>query len=118
MNDGQKHVIAETQAWLFQHFPKCFRHDHGLPLKVGILKDIFEKLPEDQSISRIQIRRTLKFYTNHPSYQKALTHKKERFDLDGNVVGTVEEEHKTTAEKLVALRKLKSFVKEHDQHSY
>ena len=113
MNDDQKRVIAETQQWLFETFPKCFRGNRGLPLKIGILKDIFDKLPSDNSISRLQIRRTLKFYTNHPLYQKALTCKSERVDLEGNVVGEVNEEHKDMAEKALALRKLKTFVHRH-----
>jgi ProP effector len=77
---------------------------------VGILKDIFDKLPEDKNISRLQVRRALKFYTNHPAYQKALVYKTERVDLDGNVAGAVDAEHKAVAEKALALRKLKSFV--------
>jgi ProP effector len=111
MNDDQKRVVGEVQQWLFRQFPKCFREDHALPLKVGILKDIFDKLPDDKSISRLQIRRALKFYTNHPAYQRALVYKTERVNLEGNVVGAVEAEHKTVAEKVLALRKLKSFVK-------
>jgi ProP effector len=113
MNDDQKRMVGEVQQWLFHQFPKCFREDHALPLKVGILKDIFDKLPEDKSISRLQIRRALKFYTNHPAYQRALVYKTERVDLEGNVVGLVEAEHKKDAEKAMALRKLKAFARNH-----
>jgi ProP effector len=111
MNEQQKRIVVDTQQWLFEAFPKCFREDHALPLKVGILKDIFEQLPKDQSISRIQVRRALKFYTNHPLYQKALTKKEERFDLNGDVVSTITGEHKAIAERNIALRKLKSFAR-------
>lgn len=111
MNEQQKRIVVETQQWLFEAFPKCFREDHALPLKVGILKDIFDLLPKDKTISRIHIRRALKFYTNHPLYQKALSKKAERFDLNGDVVSIISDEHKQLAERNVALRKLKSFAR-------
>lgn len=111
MNEHQKRIVVETQQWLLQSFPKCFREDHALPLKVGILKDIFGQLPSDSSISRIQVRRALKFYTNHPLYQKALAKKTERFDLNGETVSNISSEHKEIAEKALALRRLKSFTR-------
>ena len=110
MNEEQKRTIVETQTWLFQSVPACFRSDHSCPLKVGILKDVFDRLPADKSISRLQIRRALKFYTNHPAYQKTLIKKKERFDLEGNIVGEVKEEHKETAKKILSFRRIKAFA--------
>jgi ProP effector len=111
MNEHQKRIVIETQQWLFQSFPKCFRDDHALPLKVGILQDIFKAIPENSSISRIQVRRALKFYTNHPLYQKALAKREERFDLNGEAIGNISSEHKEVAEKVIALRRLKSFAR-------
>ena len=81
-----------------------------MPLKVGILRDIFEKIGEDGEVSRLRIRRAIQAYTNHPWYQRALVSKKERVDLDGNVAGLVEDEHKEAAEKNLAYRKLRTFA--------
>lgn len=111
MNETQKQAVAATQEWLKETFPACFVKNHAKPLKVGILKDIFEKLPEDQSISRLQVRKAVKFYTMHPLYQKALARGEPRVDLEGNTLEKVTEEHQEVAQKAMALRKLKSFVK-------
>lgn len=110
-NDQKRSVVEETQKWLFETFPACFKRDFSLPLKVGIVKDIFEKMGDDTGMSRIQIRRALQAYTNHPWYQRALASKTERVDLDGQVAGSVEEEHKIAAEKNLAYRRLRSFAR-------
>ena len=109
-NDHRRTVIFETQQWLFEKFPACFKKDFSLPLKVGILKDIFEGLSEEDGMSRLRIRKAIQAYTNHPWYQRALTAKKDRVDLEGKTVEPVEEEHKVAAEKNLAYRKLRTFA--------
>ena len=103
--------IMKTHAWLRETFPKCFTKDHALPLKTGILKDIFQHLPEDGSISRLMMRKAIGGYTRHFLYQKAVSKATHRHDLEGNPVEEIQKDHKDHAEHQLAFKRLSSFVK-------
>jgi ProP effector len=81
--------------WLRDKYPLCFSKENPLPLKIGIIKDIFAVLPPD--ISRLSLRKTLARYTKSPKYKQALKTCPHRYDLDGNEAGIVSEEHKSAA---------------------
>jgi ProP effector len=94
-----KYVITckETLRRLREKYPLCFPEENPLPLKIGILKDIFADMPEDSKFSRINLRKALAFYTRSKKYQRALTTCPHRYDLNGNEAEPISEEHRTAA---------------------
>jgi ProP effector len=78
-------------------YPLCFSKEEPLPLKIGILKDIFADMPEDSKFSRRSIRNALAFYIRSKKYQSALTTRLHRYDLNGNETEPISEEHKAAA---------------------
>jgi ProP effector len=110
--EGKKKVLKEkrlryvitckkTLRWLREKYPLCFPEENPLPLKIGILKNIFADMPEDSKFSRLNVRKALAFYARSKRYQHALTTCPYRYDLNGNEAEPVSEEHRTAArEKL------------------
>ncbi len=92
----QEH-IQHALDWLYQTFPLCFDRAHPKPLKRRIEKDIYPLLPEDQSISRLTLRRAIAFYTRWVKYRRALTESTHRYDLQGNPVEEIQGAHKERA---------------------
>jgi ProP effector len=93
-----KRYIATCKTvihWLREKYPLCFSKENPLPLKIGIIKDIFAVLPPD--ISRLSVRKALARYTKSPEYKQALKTCPHRYDLNGNEAGIVSEEHKSAA---------------------
>lgn len=93
--------IQHTLDWLYATFPQCFDRASPRPLKRRIEKDIYPHLPEDQSISRLTLRRAIAFYTRWVKYRKALTEATHRYDLEGKPVEEIQGEHKERAEDQV-----------------
>lgn len=87
---------------LVNKFPLCFSWTEPLPLKIGILEDVFAKISElqDETISKRSIRKALVYYTRAHLYKNALIEMKDRVDLDGNVVEEVSLEHKNQAKTI------------------
>lgn len=95
------HKIKETLTWLKQSFPDAF--EEPKPLKLRIDKDIFPLLPEN--ISKMALRKALNFYVNRLFYHEAMIAKEHRYDLQGNVAGTVTQQEKDYAkQRLEAIR--------------
>ena len=90
--------VQSALVWLHETYPLAFHKTEKKPLKVGILQDIFLNLTE-ASPSKTAIRDALTYYTGSPSYQKAVLEQPLRYDLNGTVVGEVEEEQKAHATK-------------------
>ena len=79
-------------------YPHCFNHMNRRPLKVGIYEEVISQRPE---MSKPQIKRLLKEYTQSPEYWSTLTAGTPRIDLAGNVAGEV-----TAADEEDAKRKI------------
>lgn len=94
----------KTLMWLCNRYPKCFSVASPLPLKIGIILDIYEIIPE--AISRTIIRKVLKRYTNTKRYLDALLSNPKRYNLDGEIVGEVGEKERSFAQS-----KIDSFIK-------
>ena len=90
--------VQAALVWLHETYPIAFHKTEKKPLKVGIWHDIILNLTE-ASPTKTAIRDALTFYTGNPTYQKAVLEQPIRYDLSGNEVGEVEEEHKEYATK-------------------
>ncbi|MFT6508334.1 MAG: ProP effector, partial [Colwellia polaris] len=69
------------------------------PLKVGIFKDIAERIEGSEKVSKTQVRQALRKYTSNWRYLEAVTKSEFRIDLDGNQGEKVEQEHIDHAQK-------------------
>jgi ProP effector len=83
---------------LVELYPRCFCRTYRRPLKVGIYEEVISHHPE---MSKPQIKRLLKEYTQSPEYWSTLTAGTPRIDLMGNVAGEV-----TAADEEDAKRKI------------
>lgn len=81
-------IAENTRALLAAAFPKTFmpKGKQKVPLKIGIREDI-AALGSSVSMRRLKI--ALRDYTSGPLYLRALTEGAPRYDLDGNIAGTV-----------------------------
>ncbi|MBQ4799699.1 RNA chaperone ProQ [Pseudoalteromonas sp. MMG006] len=92
--------INEVLEFLYQEFPQCFKQKDGIkPLKVGIFKDIAERIEGSEKVSKTQVRQALRKYTSNWRYLEAVTKAEFRIDLDGNQGEKVEQEHIDHAQK-------------------
>ena len=104
---AQNERIMNALNWLYVTFPKLFKKQEKVPLKVGILYDILVWLDENKNNvedevreerpTRTAIRDALTFYTNNKGYQQALVENDKRYNLEGFAVDDVHEGHKTHA---------------------
>ena len=77
---------------LGEAFPECFSRLAPKPLNIGIREEVIALAgvhPALMEVSRIQLHRTLKFYTHRLAYQKALAAGGPRYGLDGQPAGEV-----------------------------
>ena len=104
---GCNERVMHALDWLYVAFPKLFKKQEKVPLKVGILYDIFvwldahkDNLAEENCVAhptRTAIRDAVRFYTVNRTYQKALVEQDKRYNLEGVHVDDVQELHKTHA---------------------
>lgn len=94
-------ACKKVMGWLQGEYPLCFKKDGSIPLKIGILKDIFDALPPDSKYSRLSIRKALARYARSRAYREALTTHSHRYDLRGNEVGIISQEHKLAAQEFL-----------------
>ena len=102
----KQHKQRETIAWLCQTFPKAFHLHNRVPLKIGILNDLFSALEhlknntEDGSAvipSRTNIRHAIQHYTHSKSYRGRFFQHTHRHDLDGQPIEDISLEHQDFA---------------------
>ncbi|WP_105168436.1 RNA chaperone ProQ [Pseudoalteromonas sp. T1lg23B] len=92
--------INEVLDFLYSEFPQCFKQKDGIkPLKVGIFKDIAERIEGSDKVSKTQVRQALRKYTSNWRYLEAVTKHEFRIDLDGKDAEKVEQEHIEHAQK-------------------
>lgn len=104
---GRNERVMNALDWLYVTFPKLFKKQEKVPLKVGILYDIFvwldahkDNLAEENCVAyptKTAIRDAVRFYTRNRMYQKALVEQDKRYNLEGVHVNDVQELHKTHA---------------------
>ncbi len=116
--------INEVLNYLFTEFPACFKQKDGIkPLKVGIFKDIAERIEGDERVSKTQVRQALRKYTSNWRYLEAVTKNEFRVDLDGNDAEKIEQEHiehatKALEESRAKFAKRKKVQKDGEKKSY
>ncbi|WMN59890.1 RNA chaperone ProQ [Pseudoalteromonas xiamenensis] len=92
--------INEVLEFLYKEFPNCFKAKDGIkPLKVGIFKDIAERIEGSEHVSKTQVRQALRKYTSNWRYLESVTQNEFRIDLDGNQAEKIEAEHIEHAQK-------------------
>lgn len=101
MEDQPKSNSKEVISFLAEKFPYCFSLSPGKirPLKIGIFKDLVERLNGQTKLSKAQIRAALRFYTSRQYYLLSISRSVKRVDLDGNDSGLVRDNHITYAQK-------------------
>lgn len=95
-------------AYLIELFPQCFiKEGEAKPLKIGIFQDIAQRLSEDESVSKTQVRAALRQYTSSWRYLYGVKEGAKRIDLDGNEGDAVEQEHIDHAKEQLEASKAK-----------
>jgi sRNA-binding protein len=104
---GRNERVINALDWLSVTFPKLFKKQEKVPLKVGVLNDIFmwldahkDNLAEENCAAyptKTAIRDAVRFYTINRTYQKALFEQDKRYNLEGVHVDDVQELHKAHA---------------------
>lgn len=91
--------VIKALQWLYSTFPNAFKREDKIPLKIGVLHDLFAALEEEGSPSKKSIRDAVTLYTGSVYYQKAILANDKRYDLNGVEVGVVEEKQKEYADQ-------------------
>ncbi|MCG5549175.1 ProQ/FinO family protein [Halorhodospira halochloris] len=103
-----KEAAQNARAWLKEQFPEVFGGGGGVPLAIGIEKQIREKSDAEHRPSMRSIREALRLWTRHHKYLKALADKKPRHNIDGSVTEPVKDEHARFAREILRRRKEKT----------
>ncbi|WP_026317615.1 RNA chaperone ProQ [Algicola sagamiensis] len=94
--------VNEVISYLAEKFPSCFFIEGDVkPLKIGIFKDIAERLDEADKVSKTQVRQALRKYTSSWKYLRSVQENDHRIDLDGQQAEKLEEQHKEYAAKVL-----------------
>lgn len=111
--------VKDVLAYLAQQFPACFSlTGEAKPLKIGIFQDLAQRLNDDETVSKTQLRQALRVYTSSWRYLEATKEGIARVDLDGaagELIDAAQAEHaqKTLDEsKAKAAEKRKAKVAE------
>lgn len=97
------HQIRKEAMALLQGIisPSVFNEKDPKPLKVGILKNIFELIEKrNLPVSKRTIRRSMFIYTRTLKYLKSFEKYEFRYDLDGNPSEPLSKEEKEQAMQL------------------
>lgn len=116
-NDKLKDLNAVI-AFLAEQFPACFTTGkEAKPLKIGIFKDLAERLDGDTRVSRTLLRQALRRYTSSWKYLRCVEQGGQRVDLDGNECGELEQEHIDHAKETLAESRAKFLEKKKEQNA-
>jgi len=86
--------------FLSESFPNCFSIEgDAKPLKIGIFKDLAEKLEEEPRLSKTLLRASLRHYTNSWRYLYSVKEGADRVGLDGEADAKVEKDHEEHAQQ-------------------
>lgn len=115
INKNQKDISKQARDiclnWLANTFPAAFNTtSHIRPLKIGIMKDIFEYADKAAAagISKSKLRESVVMFTRRVDYLVCLKARNMRIDLQGNPVSVVTEEEAEKASAKIKKRVEKS----------
>jgi len=97
-----KGLFYETKSWLESTFPKAINFNAPKPLKLGIQPDL---LLVSGPCSKTQLRKCLGVYCASRAYLEAIIHGDWRYDLNGEKVEGISQEHKDHALKQLEYKK-------------
>ena len=101
--------VKAVIAFLAEKFPQCFSIEgEAKPLKIGIFRDLAERVEDDGLVSRTQLRHALRRYTSSWRYLKCVAKGGLRVDLDGNQGDALEADHIEHAAKTLEDSKAKA----------
>lgn len=87
-----------AKAWVVQTFPKAFDFKNPKPLKIGIQKDLVSL---EAPFSRTQRRNVLNAYIHGSRYLISIVDGHWRYNLNGDPVEEISQEHKDHARKCI-----------------
>ena len=109
--DNVEHKIKDVKqiiVYLAEQFPKCFTAEgEAHPLKIGIFRELADRVEPQGVVSRTQLRQALRRYTSSWRYLKCIARGGQRIDLDGIAGDKVEQEHIDHAAKELEQSKAK-----------
>ena len=104
--------VKDVLAYLAQQFPACFSlTGEAKPLKIGIFQDLAQRLNEDESVSKTQLRQALRVYTSSWRYLEATKEGVARVDLDGTAGELIDAAQAEHAQKTLDESKAKAAEK-------
>ena len=80
-------------------FPNCFNQKAPKPFKLHIEQDLFALESILALGTKTALRNALTLYTIQPAYLTAVIEQEDRYDLDGNPVEKIEQNHKDYAQE-------------------
>ena len=89
--------LGRTVKWLYKTYPELFFKERSKPLKCHIEKDIFENFGDKPPVTKRMIKKALSHYVYSYPYMNGVLAAIGRYDLKGNMVEKLEDEHKTFA---------------------
>lgn len=104
--------VKEVLAYLATQFPTCFSlTGEARPLKIGIFQDLAQRLNDDHTVSKTQLRQALRVYTSSWRYLEATKVGVARVDLDGTAGDLIDEQQAAHADKVLHESKAKAAEK-------
>ncbi|MDP5143503.1 RNA chaperone ProQ [Rheinheimera baltica] len=89
--------VKDILTYLAAQFPACFSlTGEPKPLKIGIFQDLANRLQDDATVSKTQLRQALRVYTSSWRYLESTKEGVARVDLDGapgDVIDASQAEH-------------------------
>jgi hypothetical protein len=104
-----KERFHETKAWLESTYPEAFNFNDPKPLKLGIQRDL---LLVSSPCSKNQLRKCLEIYCGSRCYLKSIVQENSRYNLSGEKVEEIAQEHKDHAVKQLAKREKNASLQE------
>ena len=105
-------TVKDVLAYLATQFPACFSlTGEAKPLKIGIFQDLAERLQNDATVSKTQLRQALRIYTSSWRYLEATKEGVTRVDLDGVAGEPIDASQAEHASKLLDESKAKAAEK-------
>ncbi|MDX1390956.1 MAG: RNA chaperone ProQ [Rheinheimera sp.] len=104
--------VKEVLAYLAAQFPGCFSlTGEAKPLKIGIFQDLAQRLENDDTVSKTQLRQALRVYTSSWRYLESTKEGVARIDLDGNAGELIDAAQAEHAAKVLDESKAKAAEK-------
>ena len=99
-NQPKLNSSKEIITFLAEQFPLCFTTEgKTFPLKIGIFKDLVERIRQLDPLTKTKLRTALRLYTSSWRYLYEIKVGTERIDLDGKTCGILEQQHVDHARK-------------------